>query len=724
MSTAFDGTERISHLSTLDLGRFKRITYDVLCQNTSARAERRRETHGGALLLHAGTPSQASRRAPVAGMAFADCLGPDPGQFQRRPLYPNQKCLVVLARCGGLSCQDIPGGEDAILAHLRRLFRRTRRYHDIQGVELALLDHFQLDLSEMESEAKELAQVLLSEIDKVDYQEFGAQLQLLVALLRRKSCEWWQLPTEQLTTMHGVLKLSRRSFQLHLEFDAWAHPWKLSKEEVVGCIQRCTIKGTSFAQILSSLEYWQLTNDQLGGSSVGLRCSLAWLKTRQAFDKAVALFNYLELWRCEVRLTSFELDALLALQRLVRTDRRALGMALNALSNSTATPLTQAPRAWAWAVKAFSNGSKGPMHWPTWAKLMEHGREVSVLNLTVPWRMVTSEEELQKSMEVLMSVTTIAMDAEWIPQSSKGVAILQLATWEEVHIWDLQELKAHMVQPALKLLWASEKIQKLGFGFSSSDWPRLCGCFGHLELRRLVDLDKDDPTQGLKSLVRKSLGKKLDKSEQTSDWSRRPLSEKQLQYAALDAHCLLQLAKALKLDSQLPSMEFHLTPTCGNDENDVEMLLPGIEVRVGVVEEVQRISSSRHLSCCRINLGTTSKQVIQGGHFLRQKQRVLVICNVLPREIHGWISEAGLLVARAADGSGREAVQPPWAAELGKAIDGERTYPMIDMSTFDNPWIRVTRRLSTGNGVVLLDGEPLMCAGEACSVDLEGGSFD
>lgn len=60
----------------------------------------------------------------------------------------------------------------------------------------------------------------------------------------------------------------------------------------------------------------------------------------------------------QVRLASFELDALLALQRLVRTDRRALGMALNALSNSTATPLTQAPRAWAWAVKAFSSGSK------------------------------------------------------------------------------------------------------------------------------------------------------------------------------------------------------------------------------------------------------------------------------------------------------------------------------------------------------------------------------
>lgn len=56
-------------------------------------------------------------------------------------------------------------------------------------------------------------------------QEFGSQLQLLVALLRRKACDWWQLSLEQLSAMHGVLKLSRRP-QLHVEFDAWAHPWK------------------------------------------------------------------------------------------------------------------------------------------------------------------------------------------------------------------------------------------------------------------------------------------------------------------------------------------------------------------------------------------------------------------------------------------------------------------------------------------------------------------
>ncbi|CAK0885039.1 unnamed protein product [Prorocentrum cordatum] len=46
---------------------------------------------------------------------------------------------------------------------------------------------------------------------------------------------------------------------------------------------------------------------------------------------------------------------------------------------------------------------------------------------------------------------------------------------------------------------------------------------------------------GLRALVRASLGRDLDKSQQCSDWSLRPLSEAQRHYAALDAHALLQL---------------------------------------------------------------------------------------------------------------------------------------------------------------------------------------
>jgi ATP-dependent Lhr-like helicase len=43
----------------------------------------------------------------------------------------------------------------------------------------------------------------------------------------------------------------------------------------------------------------------------------------------------------------------------------------------------------------------------------------------------------------------------------------------------------------------------------------------------------------------RELGLSLDKSEQTSDWSRRPLDADQVRYAALDAEILLELHERL-----------------------------------------------------------------------------------------------------------------------------------------------------------------------------------
>lgn len=68
--------------------------------------------------------------------------------------------------------------------------------------------------------------------------------------------------------------------------------------------------------------------------------------------------------------------------------------------------------------------------------------------------------------------------------------------------------------------------------------------------------------------------------------------------------------------------------------------------------------------------GSCTSAQLAGGEFLVENQRVLVICNVLPREIHGHRSEAGLLVAR--NGKGKAAARPPEAAPLGEAVDGER----------------------------------------------------
>ena len=55
---------------------------------------------------------------------------------------------------------------------------------------------------------------------------------------------------------------------------------------------------------------------------------------------------------------------------------------------------------------------------------------------------------------------------------------------------------------------------------------------------------------GLSGMVERLLGKPLDKAMQLSDWDRRPLTDKQIKYAAQDAHILLALHdKLLSLDS-------------------------------------------------------------------------------------------------------------------------------------------------------------------------------
>lgn len=52
--------------------------------------------------------------------------------------------------------------------------------------------------------------------------------------------------------------------------------------------------------------------------------------------------------------------------------------------------------------------------------------------------------------------------------------------------------------------------------------------------------------KGLSELVRLCFGKRLDKSEQCSNWERRPLRDAQRFYAATDAYCLLDLYRFIR----------------------------------------------------------------------------------------------------------------------------------------------------------------------------------
>ncbi|KAH3793629.1 uncharacterized protein LOC127839532 [Dreissena polymorpha] len=73
--------------------------------------------------------------------------------------------------------------------------------------------------------------------------------------------------------------------------------------------------------------------------------------------------------------------------------------------------------------------------------------------------------------------------------------------------------------------------------------------------------DGEGHERGLSEVVKRCLGRPLDKSEQMSNWERRPLKTEQVKYAALDAYVLLELYDVLIKLAQDQGDDIDLEPS-------------------------------------------------------------------------------------------------------------------------------------------------------------------
>ena len=189
-------------------------------------------------------------------------------------------------------------------------------------------------------------------------------------------------------------------------------------------------------------------------------------------------------------------------------------------------------------------------------------------------------------------IPVVGIDAEWVPKSGSPVALLQLATRTNAFLIDMLTIcgggdrdlsTATELNRFLTDLFTRQDIVKLGFGLEH-DFSKLrksyqgMTCVEDVEyVADCVDTEKDIDTEpstvkstksicntagfvdirtaallafpekrklgkvGLATTVSSILGCYVDKTEQCSDWSLRPLSETQTRYAASDAHVLTAL---------------------------------------------------------------------------------------------------------------------------------------------------------------------------------------
>jgi ribonuclease D len=171
-------------------------------------------------------------------------------------------------------------------------------------------------------------------------------------------------------------------------------------------------------------------------------------------------------------------------------------------------------------------------------------------------RLVKSDKDAADALSALLAMDVLGFDTESKPtflkgEVSTGPHLVQLATDDVAYLFQIGAMPAVEV---LRAVLESDTILKVGFGLSD-DVKRLRAKLG-IEASNVIDLStalrkkNERNTLGAKTAVARFFGRKLQKSKKitTTNWALPRLSEKQILYAADDAHVALKIYRRWRLD--------------------------------------------------------------------------------------------------------------------------------------------------------------------------------
>ena len=164
------------------------------------------------------------------------------------------------------------------------------------------------------------------------------------------------------------------------------------------------------------------------------------------------------------------------------------------------------------------------------------------------YRIIDQPDELASAARKIAKASGIAFDleADSMYHFREKVCLIQIATAEETLVLDPLQLSD--LSP-LKPVMANRRIRKVFHG-ADYDIRSLYRDF-EIEVHHLFDTELASRylgvrETGLDAVLQERFGIHLDKRYQRKDWSKRPLPEAMMNYAARDVHYLLPLADMLE----------------------------------------------------------------------------------------------------------------------------------------------------------------------------------